>query len=226
MKNFKRIAALLLALCMVFALCACGGNDGGKDKDKDKDEDKVEKKTDAEIIVGSWATTLDMTSLLEELDGGDELAQLLMYFDFSSVDLVLTANFDEKGNYELAFTVDENQMKLMFRNGMEKMLDDMLVGSGYTIDDIAAAEGMTKDAYLDAMVDESLELDDIFEDSNESGTYKIEDGKIYLIEKDADADDSQYAVYELTEDELTFKEFYNDGVKNESSAYPMVFERA
>lgn len=224
MKNFKRIAALLLALCMVFALCACGGNDGGKDKDKD--EDKVEKKTDAEIIVGSWVTTLDMTALLEELEGGDDLAQLLMYFDFSTVEIVLTASFDEKGNYDLAFSVDEAEMKLMFRNGMEKMLNDMLVGSGYTIDDVAAAEGMTKDAYLDAMVDESLDVDDMFADSNESGTYKIEDGKLYLVEKDDTDEGDHYAVYELTEDELTFKEFYNDGEKNESSAYPMVFERA
>ncbi|MDD5901829.1 MAG: BMP family ABC transporter substrate-binding protein [Oscillospiraceae bacterium] len=31
----KRFLALLLALCMVFALCACGGNDTGKDKDND-----------------------------------------------------------------------------------------------------------------------------------------------------------------------------------------------
>ena len=31
----KRFLALLLALCMVFALCACGGNDAGKDKDND-----------------------------------------------------------------------------------------------------------------------------------------------------------------------------------------------
>ena len=31
----KRFLALLLALCMVFALCACGGNDAGKGKDND-----------------------------------------------------------------------------------------------------------------------------------------------------------------------------------------------
>ena len=31
----KRFLALLLALCMVFALCACGGDDTGKDKDND-----------------------------------------------------------------------------------------------------------------------------------------------------------------------------------------------
>ena len=31
----KRFLALLLALCMVFALCACGGNDAGKDKGND-----------------------------------------------------------------------------------------------------------------------------------------------------------------------------------------------
>ena len=32
-KNMKRFLALLLALCMVFALCACGGGDSGKKED-------------------------------------------------------------------------------------------------------------------------------------------------------------------------------------------------
>ena len=54
MKKLKRIAALLLALVMVFALCACSA-DGGKDKDSNKDGNKKEevKKTDAELIVGT-----------------------------------------------------------------------------------------------------------------------------------------------------------------------------
>ena len=42
--NMKKLVALLLALVMVFALCACGSKDA-KDTDK-KDDGKVEEKDD------------------------------------------------------------------------------------------------------------------------------------------------------------------------------------
>ena len=39
----KKFLALMLALCMVFALCACGGNDNGEKKPADNGEDVVYK---------------------------------------------------------------------------------------------------------------------------------------------------------------------------------------
>ena len=71
MKNVKRIAALLLALVMVFALCACSDSGSGKDKDKDDKVEKVEKKTDAELIVGTWEATVDMGDYLNAEMAGE-----------------------------------------------------------------------------------------------------------------------------------------------------------
>lgn len=72
MKMMKKLFALLLVLCMVFSLCACGGNsdtedDSQKDKiennqdDKDVDadvEDEDDKEDEAENTAASFKVTV------------------------------------------------------------------------------------------------------------------------------------------------------------------------
>lgn len=224
MKKFKRIAALLLALVMVFALCACDSGDKGTDKGKDD-----VKKTDAELAVGKWETKVNMSTILKELGDYDELEELLMYFDFSRVDISLTVEFDKSGSYELVYSVNESQLMSMFRDGMEMMLDDMLVGTGYTIEDLAADENMTRDEYLDALIEQSLDSDDLMssiEESNESGTFEMKDGKLYLIESGDEKEDGDYIEYTIDDDELVFVTEYDDGEEEYSVIFPMTFERA
>lgn len=224
MKKFKRIAALLLALVMVFALCACDSGDKGTDKGKDD-----VKKTDAELAVGKWETKVNMSTILKELGDYDELEELLMYFDFSRVDISLTVEFDKSGSYELVYSVNESQLMAMFRDGMEMMLDDMLVGTGYTIEDLAADENMTRDEYLDALIEQSLDSDDLMssiEESNESGTFEMKDGKLYLIESGDEKEDGDYIEYTIDDDELVFVTEYDDGEEEYSVIFPMTFERA
>ena len=87
MKNAKKLLALLLALVMLFAFCACGnGNDKDddkddkkesssqsdkdsdkdddkdSDKDSDKDNDKDDTLTEAKLE-GDWEATLDLAAL-------------------------------------------------------------------------------------------------------------------------------------------------------------------
>ena len=110
MKNVKRIAALLLALVMVFALCACSGS--GKDKDKDDKVEKVDKKTDTDLIVGTWEATVDMGDYLNaEMAGEPGMAAYAEYFDFSGVEATLSCEFDEDGDYVLTISMNKEPLE-------------------------------------------------------------------------------------------------------------------
>ena len=230
MKNVKRIAALLLALVMVFALCACSDSGSGKDKNKDDKVEKVEKKTDAELIVGTWEAKLDMGEYFDMLmDSDPEMALMAAYFDFSGVELAVNYEFDKDGSYQLSFSVaDEEKLKMVLRKAIEKVVNDMLAGTGYTIEEAAAEEGMTVDAFFDAMLEEiGFDSQELLSDSNESGSYVIKDGKLYFAEDGDDIDEDDYVEYKLKGDKLTFVEEYEDGELTDDTGaiFPLDFVR-
>ena len=65
----KRIIALLLALVMVFALCACGNDTGNKDKDGDQASTKL-KILDSEYVTEDYAIGIakENTALLDKVN--------------------------------------------------------------------------------------------------------------------------------------------------------------
>ncbi len=226
MKNVKRIAALLLALVMVFALCAC--SDGGSDKDKDDDKvEKVEKKTDAELIVGTWEATVDMGDYLNA-EMADEV-DMAGYFDFSGAEATLVYEFDENGEYVLTISMNKELLEKAFRNAMQKILEEAAAAEGYTLDELAAEEGMSIDELIDAVMEESFfDMDDFFEDETENGSYEIKDGKLYLFDEGDKLDEGDYFEYKLKGDKLTLVVEYEDGDlsdESEAALYPMDFVR-
>ncbi len=220
MKNVKRIAALLLALVMVFALCACSGS--GKDKDKGE---KVEKKTDAELIVGTWESEMSMTDYYGDDMG--ELEGLEDYFDFDKIKITMTFEFEEDGTYTVSVDGDEAEIKAILRDGFEELLNDMLEGTGYTLEDAAAEEGMTVDEYLDAMMEESFGSGDLIDVDDELGEYKVKNGKLYLVEDGDELDEGDYFECKLKGDKLTLVAKYSDGELDDASdaMLPMNFVR-
>ena len=223
MKNVKRIAALLLALVMVFALCACSDSGSGKDKDKGE---KVEKKTDAELIVGTWETEMSMTDYYGDDMG--ELEGMEAYFDFDKIKITMTFEFEEDGTYTMSVDGDEAEIKAILRDGFEKLLNDMLEGTGYTLEDAAAEEGMTADEYLDALMEESFGSGDLIDVDDELGEYKVKNGKLYLFDEGDELDEGTYYEYKLKGDKLTLVAEYEDGElsdESEAELYPMDFVR-
>ena len=220
MRNVKRIAALLLALVMVFALCACSGS--GKDKDKDE---KVEKKTDAELIVGTWEAEMSMADYYGDDMG--ELEGLEDYFDFDKIKITMTFEFEKDGTYTLSVDGDEAEIKAILRDGFEMLLNDMLEGTGYTLEDAAAEEGMTVDEYLDAMMEESFGSGDLIDVDDELGEYEVKNGKLYLVEDGDELDEGDYFEYKLKGDKLTLVAKYSDGELDDASdvMLPMNFVR-
>ena len=222
MKNVKRIAALLLALVMVFALCACSDSGSGKDKDKGE---KVEKKTDAELIVGTWETEMSMTDYYGDDMG--ELEGMEAYFDFDKIKITMTFEFEEDGTYTMSVDGDEAEIKAILRDGFEKLLNDMLEGTGYTLEDAAAEEGMTADEYLDALMEESFGSGDLIDVDDDTGEYKVKNGKLYLFDEGDELDEGTYYEYKLKGDKLTLVAEYEDGETTEASdtIFPLDFVR-
>ena len=222
MKNVKRIAALLLALVMVFALCACSDSGSGKDKVKGE---KVEKKTDAELIVGTWETEMSMTDYYGDDMG--ELEGMEAYFDFDKIKITMTFEFEEDGTYTMSVDGDEAEIKAILRDGFEKLLNDMLEGTGYTLEDAAAEEGMTADEYLDALMEESFGSGDLIDVDDELGEYKVKNGKLYLFDEGDELDEGTYYEYKLKGDKLTLVAEYEDGETTEASdtIFPLDFVR-
>ena len=220
MKNVKRIAALLLALVMVFALCACSDSGSGKDKDE-----KVEKKTDAELIVGTWETEMSMTDYYGDDMG--ELEGMEAYFDFDKIKITMTFEFEEDGTYTISVDGDEAEINAILRDGFEKLLNDMLEGTGYTLEDAAAEEGMTADEYLDALMEESFGSGDLIDVDDELGEYKVKNGKLYLFDEGDELDEGTYYEYKLKGDKLTLVAEYEDGETTEASdtIFPLDFVR-
>lgn len=230
MKKLKRIAALLLALVMVFALCACSA-DSGKDKDSNKDNDKKEevKKTDAELIVGTWEGSVNIGDELEEvLESDMDMAELMSYFDFSDIDITMQIVFGKDGSYSVAYVDDGSSEKIekAFKDGFVDLFNALLADSGYTLSDVAAQENMTEDEYLDAMVEIAMQSIASLYDEISAGTYEIEDGKLYMIEDGDDKDDDSYTTYKLSKTELTLKASYIDGEKDTDAPFPMTFKLA
>ena len=219
MKNVKRIAALLLALVMVFALCACSDSGSGKDKDKD------EKKTDAELIVGTWETEMSMTDYYGDDMG--ELEGMEAYFDFDKIKITMTFEFEEDGTYTMSVDGDEAEIKAILRDGCVKLINDMLEGTGYTLEDAAAEEGMTADEYLDALMEESFGSGDLIDVDDELGEYKVKNGKLYLFDEGDELDEGTYYEYKLKGDKLTLVAEYEDGETTEASdtIFPLDFVR-
>ena len=225
MKNVKRIAALLLALVMVFALCACSDSGSGKDKDKDDKVEKVEKKTDAELIVGTWETEMSMTDYYGDDMG--ELEGMEAYFDFDKIKITMTFEFEEDGTYTMSVDGDEAEIKAILRDGCVKLINDMLEGTGYTLEDAAAEEGMTADEYLDALMEESFGSGDLIDVDDELGEYKVKNGKLYLFDRGDELDEDDYFEYKLKGDKLTLVAEYEDGETTEASdtIFPLDFVR-
>ena len=225
MKNVKRIAALLLALVMVFALCACSDSGSGSGKDKDDKVEKVEKKTDAELIVGTWEATVDMGDYLNAEMAGEPGME---YFDFSGVEATLSYEFDEDGDYVLTISMNKEPLEKVFRNAMQKILEEAAAAEGYTLEELAAEEGMTVEELLDAAMEESFDAENFFGDETERGSYEIKDGKLYIFDRGDELDEDDYFEYKLKGDKLTLVAEYEDGElsdESEAELYPMDFVR-
>ena len=115
----KKFFALLLVLCMVFALVGCGG---GKS------------------VAGTWQSKVSLVEV-----AGDELAELKDYMADANVDFVL----EMKADKTFTMSMDATTMMPVLKDAFRAYLDDMLGQMGFTAADYEAMTGQSVDAMID-----------------------------------------------------------------------------
>ena len=218
MKKLTQLLALALALCLVLSLTACGSG-----------------------IAGTWKYEMDLAKMMEAAAGDEDLSESLggmadtlkTLYDGLSMKLVL----DLKPDKTFTFGFDKESAKAA-AEGMLAKLGDVLPAMiaesmGVSLEELneqLEEAGMTMDALISLSIG-ALDVDDLvdqFTGENMEGTYRYEDGKLYLTEKDAEEDPNSYLVVEVSGSELRV----TDVSSNEDGSYdnykallPLVFTK-
>lgn len=188
MKNVKKLLALLLAMTMLFALCACGGGDSKKDDKKDEEKKEAAGLTDADLN-GEWTLTTIPAAL--------KFDEAFAFEGFSVDDIKITTKAVIKdGQMELS----TDGIVAWIRATSDKLHD--WIGQGDNVysffatvnnmsvedyKEVAAAEGITKQDLLDEMTVE-ISKDDLFamfmdgfgDDKTIDYSFMIKDGKLHF----------------------------------------------
>lgn len=189
MKTARKLLALVLSLCVLVSLTACSS------------------------IVGAWTYHLDLAKALQSVSVEDGSEQDAMQKAFAEavqglhVDVILDLRSDD--SYRLYVdeasartTVDAMKAKLVeilprivadLYGVREDELRRLLEEEGDSLEELIAEMTQTLDS--DAMV-RSLS------DNSKEGSYRFEDGKLYLTETGKAEDTGHFMTLELVEHEL------------------------
>lgn len=198
-KQIKQIAALLLACCLVVGFAAC--NDAKPVDDSSKDSAPTSSAAEKVTIVGKWETTVDRKeAVLVDMEEEEKER-----FKDCNFELKVTYLFNEDGTYSL-------------KTDGEGMREASVEFANYFVDAMAEAFEMTREEYIALSgknEEEALkELSDTFMESVNSevtGKYKYETGKLFMILEDEEFADDTYTECELTADTLKLTKSYLEG---------------
>lgn len=176
----------------------------------------------APTIVGAWEGSVDM---------GEALAAGMQMDIEEKISCKVTFTFKEDGTYTVA--MDQESLK----NAMDTLMDvvvDVLLDAykdqGIDLEAELKKEGMTMDDFIEMMMG-SIDLEDMMGETDETGYYKYENGKIYTAEDKDDLNEGDYDdvyIVTLLGKTLTITDIETDG---ESAAeqipdiFPMVFTK-
>lgn len=221
----KKLLALLLALVMVFTLCACGNNSNSGNSGK---ESEVEKEEKEETIVGKWVGEIDLTDILTEYADFDGLEKEIRdIVTPRNIGIKITFKFKEDGTASVSADVVSALEDYIDQttDNMTDYLKDMLKDEDLTEQDFEDAYGMPLKTYISQMMDEMLgeQLEAMEEEFSvdSEGEYKLEGNKLYLGE---DGEFEDYFKIDLDGDELTFKSYSGD-TETAEIFENLVFER-
>ena len=158
-----------------------------------------------ESIVGKWALKYDLSPLIsesmgEELEGFDTEFLVTFYFEFTQ-DGICRLSLDQD---EFIETFDTWKDQLI-DYAIDVMLEDALADSGMTRKqfekEFKSVYGMTLKEYMVEMIDEEMDVDDLFSEMETEVNYYTEGDKLYLIE---DGEEDYPETYVIEGDLLTF----------------------
>lgn len=193
--KWMKLTAMLLVVCMMFCLTACG----------------------KPSIVGTWKGTMEvgnvLTQTLTEALGEEDMAELAAYLDLEGMQLDMLVEFDAEGNcairYEQAsaeaFTTEFVQR---FSDAMKAYLDEYLKTIGFSVEQILAQSGKTWDEYLAESIDIS-ELADGFLNEFEM-KYQLEDEhNLYTYNEGQNYDEGECTVVQVGPEKMVWVSMRN-----------------
>lgn len=187
-KIFSTLVTLILVLSTLFTFTACG--------------------SDQQKLVGTWKAEMDFGKIMDEQMGSEKSY-------FAGLELTVFMTFEKDGSFKMGADKDDNKdFENDFKKGMEKYLNDIAAAQGVTLDDVLALQDMT----LDELISQTIDVDELFKEFDESGDYKAEDGKLYLDSED------EYEEYELDGDTLKLTGS-SEEEEDANFIYPLIFKK-
>ena len=169
----KRILTLFLALCLLAALCACGGEDAppaATEKPAPAPEPTPTAAPVGAEYAGLWAAPLDCIRLLELLSPDNA-----PMFGAGPAEAELLLELRADGRYEASVNYAPAIPKL--RDGMFRYIE---AESGKTIEEVAAEHGMRADELLDLYVNEAALRELLGDAVLRSGRFRTEGERVLL----------------------------------------------
>jgi hypothetical protein len=204
----KKLFAILLTLAMLLSLAACGTSGGSGDSKP--------------TIVGTWKGSVDI--------GAAMAAATQMEFD-EPLEMGITFTYNADGTYSAM--IEEDSMDDLVETMVDLMIELSISMSGdpdFDLEAELAKQGMTMKEFREQLKT-SMNVEEMFEEAEENGYYKYEDGKIYAAEEkeDLDADEDVEITYvTLTSSKMTITDVEQDGEKMSEvmpDMFPMVFTK-
>ena len=230
MKKFwTNLLCLLLALSMVFCLCACG-DEGYVEEDDDDEEttestdgtgdptdpandptDPANDPTDpvtpgnpsANPLVGNWEWNMDMTEQLNTMLAQTELGSFVTLTDLA---FLVKFEIKEDGTYKMYVDQAEIQSKTEkvkqdFKAGYPNYIEAVLAANNMnmTVEEFLLAYNMSMDTEAEKFASGIMTS---FNEMDETGIYKVENGKLYITE-DTTFDEEDGRPYTLEGNNLT-----------------------
>lgn len=181
----KRIS---LILCVIFVMAlllpGCGGSD---------------------TIVGEWVGNIDYSKLM---NGYMTAVGIGDYVSVNGLDVEMHMTFGEDGAYSMEISkASLESMMVQFmeqaKPGMRRMMEDMLAGTGTSLDDYLALSGMDFDSLMDQSLAESMDTSAL--ELTVSGKYMVDGDVLYItdIVSEEPSENSEALNIELDGDTLS-----------------------
>lgn len=217
MKKMTKVLALVLALAMILSLAACSKSNG---------------------IAGTWKYTVDFQKAMEAsggMEGMDEMAaEMGDSFTQLFEGLTMTVILDLKDDNTYTFQVDEASAKaaaegMMSRMGdiLPSLLSAMLGVEADQLDETLKGMGTSMDEML-AEMEGSMDTDELvkqLQEEAQKGTYRYEDGKLYLTPEGETENAEKYLTVELGNELKVTAINGVEGMDDYEAMLPMVFVR-
>lgn len=213
----KKLLALLLSLCMMLSLAACGGSDELSQK----------------ALAGRWDLTVDYSKIADQMDMSDFPAELGTDV-LKDLQMTVTMDFDGKDTVTMMLSTEsfndlmgkfiDSYMEYLSNGGIYEMLAaEAGVSAQYIEENFEAMVGMDANTYLALMkgmmssmdfseliaADGDAEIKDGYMIMSE-GSYKLEGNNITIVDSEDGAESTMTVEYDSSKKTMEIVDYASD----------------